>query len=304
MAPPLIVRALRLPFLTGSIMPVAVVATWASLGRQLSWPLVLLTFLGVGFLHLGGNTINDYYDAAGSDAVNRRTTPFSGGSRVIQEGGLSRGVMLAMSLASFGLALLCGLALAWLGRPWVLAVGVAGLAGAWFYSGGPVAFMSRSLGEVVLFLVFGPILTWGAGYVFTGTWDWRPFVLGLPTGWVILAVLWINQFPDSQADRSAGKINWVVRLGTAKARWVYALLMLLPYPTLALMVHLGGFTPWLYLGWLTLPLAVRAIAICWRHHAEHAALIPGQAQTIMTHLGLALCMVAGLLVRYLTAGGA
>lgn len=304
MAPPLMVRALRLPFLTGSIMPVAVVATWASVGHDLSWPLVLLTLLGVGFLHLGGNVINDYYDAAGSDPVNLRTTPFSGGSRVIQEGGLSRTAMLALALASFGLALACGVALVWLGRPWVLAVGALGFLGAWFYSADPLALMSRSLGEVVLFLVFGPLLTWGAGYVFTGSFGWRPFVLGLPTGWVILAVLWINQFPDSQADRAAGKNNLVVRLGTASARIIYILLMLLPYPTLILMVHLGGFTPWLHLGWLTLPLALKAISVCWQHHDAHTELIPAQAQTIMTHLGLGLCLVAGLLVRYLTAPAA
>lgn len=302
MPPPPLVQAMRLPFLTGSLMPVVIVATWASVDHEFSWPLVLLTLLGVGLLQVGGNTINDYYDAAGSDPLNQRTTPFSGGSRVIQEGGLSRKTMLGLSLGAFALAGVCGAALVFMGRPWVLAAGGAGLLGAWLYSGTALAFMRRSLGELVLFLVFGPVLTWGAGYVFTGQFTWQAFVLGLPTGWVILAVLWINQFPDSEADRAAGKNNLVVRMGTATARWGYLALMLAAYPTLALMAHFGGFTAWLYLGWLSLPLALKAISICWRHHDDHQALIPGQALTIMTHLTLALLMVAGLLVQYFTQG--
>lgn len=301
MSPPLLVQAVRLPFLTGSLMPIVIIAAWAALMGKMDWGYLILTLVGVGVVHLGGNVINDFFDAQGSDPVNERVTPFSGGSRVIQQGRLSTHAMFWLAMLLFAMGLAAGLWLVYLGRPWVLAVGTAGLLGAWLYSARPFSLMSRGLGEVVLFLSFGPVLTLGAGYVFSGQFTWQAFVLGLPTGWLITAVLWINQFPDYQADRQAGKDNLVVRMGTKRSRVVYAALMLAPYPTLLVMVHLAGFTPWLYLGWLTLPLALKAVTICWRNHEDHVALIPAQALTIITHLATAACLTAGFLVRYLTA---
>lgn len=293
-------QALRLPFLTGSLMPVFIVAAWAWGQGHGSWTLLGLTLLGVGVVHLGGNVINDFYDARGSDPLNRMVTPFSGGSRVIQDGSLSPGRVLILALVLFAAGLAIGLILAGMGRPWALAVGGAGLFGAWAYSSPPLSLMTRSLGEVVLFLVFGPVLTWGTGYVMMGEFNWQSFVLGLPTGWVITAVLWINQFPDYAADRAAGKRNLVVRLGTARARPVYAGLMLAPYPTLLVMVHLLGFTPWLHLGWISLPLAWRAVTAAWPHHDKHTEIVRAQALTIITHLSLACLLLAGLVISLWT----
>ena len=84
------IRAARLPFLTGSLMPVALagaLVTWQ--GAWEGFFYFFLTALGVVGLHSGGNLINDYYDSFGSDPLNRYATPFSGGSRVIQNGELS-----------------------------------------------------------------------------------------------------------------------------------------------------------------------------------------------------------------------
>jgi 1,4-dihydroxy-2-naphthoate octaprenyltransferase len=223
-------------------------------------------------------------------------TPFSGGSRVIQEGLLKPEQVWTLCWVCFGLGLLVGLVLVYLDRPWTLLVGGAGIFGAWIYSSPPFYLMSRALGEVVLFLVFGPVLTLGAGYVFTGNFGWEAFVLGLPTGWIITAVLWINQFPDSPADQTAGKRNLVVRLGNKRSRWVYAVLILAPYPTLLVMVHLLGFSPWLHLGWISLPMAWRAIRIAWWHYQGDMEIIRAQALTILTHLSMACLMLAGLVI--------
>ena len=78
-------RASRLPFLTGSLFPVAA-ATALAYVTDHTWNFLFfgLTMLGVAALHLGANLINDYYDSFGSDPLNRNFTPFSGGSRVIQ----------------------------------------------------------------------------------------------------------------------------------------------------------------------------------------------------------------------------
>lgn len=291
--PALIVEAIRLPFLTGSLLPVLVVAAWA---WPPPWSGLILCLLGVGCLHLGANLINDYYDARGSDVFNVRVTPFSGGSRVIQEGRMSAGKVRGLAMAFFAAGLVCGLILAAWGRPWVLVLGALGLAIGYFYSATHLALMLHGLGEIAIFFAFGPLVTWGSGYVFTGHFSTTALILGLPQAWLMSAVLWINQFPDYQADRKAGKRNLVVRLGTSRSRPWYALLMLLPFPSLALLVYGFGLSPWLYLGFFTLPLAVQAIYRAWRSHNQHDKLIPVQGMTITTHLALGILMVLGLLL--------
>ena len=157
-------QAFRLPFLTGSLMPVAVAGALAY-GNTGTWnPLLLgLTFLGVGALHSGANLLNDYYDSFGSDPINIHVTPFSGGSRVIQDHGLSPDAVRFMSFICLGLGCICGLALIFMGRPWVALLGTLGLLAGYLYSASPVQLMSAGMGESAIFLAFGPLLTWGQG---------------------------------------------------------------------------------------------------------------------------------------------
>ncbi len=288
-------RAMRLPFCTGSVLPVIVVgaAVWAQ--RPYPWLYLLACVVGAACLHLGANLINDYFDAKGSDPINRRATPFSGGSRVIQEGLLSARAVLAMAIGFFAAAVIIGLAVLFTGRPWVALVGGLGLVIGLLYSAAPLQLMSRGVGEIVLFFAFGPLLTWGTGYVLTGYLCWRAFVLGLPLGWIITAVLWINQFPDLEADRDAGKATLVVRLGLARSRVVYLGLMLLPYPTLIVLSLLKVVPWWTQIAWLSLPVALKAVNIAWKTPEE---VLPAQGLTIVCHTAHGLLMIVGLILGY------
>ena len=119
-------------------------------------------------LHLGANLINDYYDAFGSDPLNRNFTPFSGGSRVIQDRELAAETVKTLAYFFLALGVVCGLALIYFGRPWVAVFGFLGLLAGFCYSASPVQLMSLGLGEVLIFLAFGPLLTLGTYYVQTG----------------------------------------------------------------------------------------------------------------------------------------
>lgn len=293
---PLLAQAMRLPFLTGSLAPVLVVAAWYWGRAPMPWGLLLLTLAGVGCLQSGANLINDFYDAVGSDPLNRHATIFSGGSRVIQDGRMSRRGVGALAVAFFVAAGACGGMVAATGRPWALFVGAAGLAGGWLYSAGPLALMSLGLGEVAIFILFGPLLTWGVGYALGGEFWAMAWWLGLPQAWQITAVLWINQFPDMPADAAAAKNNLVVRLGLARSRVVYAGMMLAPFPSLAWLVHGWGLTPWLYLALGAAIPTTRAVAIAWKSYDDPAALVPAQALTIISHLSTGLLMALGLLI--------
>lgn len=290
------VRALRLPFLTGSLLPVAVAGALAYRDQGIWSPRLLgLTFLGVAALHLGANLLNDYYDSFGSDPINAHVTPFSGGSRVIQSGELSADTVRFMAFLFLALGGVCGLALIFLGRPWVAVLGTLGFLAGYIYSASPVQLMSAGLGEAAIFLAFGPLLTWGTYYVQTGSLKLVGLAVGLPLAFLITAILWINEFPDLKADAEAGKNQLVVRLGLRHARRVYAALMLAPFASIFFLLEAFRLPDLLVAALVALPLAVKAIRVAWRVPPTEPEFIPAQALTIQTHALVGLAMTLALL---------
>ncbi len=290
------VRALRLPFLTGSLMPVAVAGALAYREQGTWMPALLgLTFLGVGALHLGANLLNDYYDAFGSDPINVHVTPFSGGSRVIQNRELSAGTVRFMAFLFLSLGCICGLALIFQGRPWVVVLGLLGLLAGYLYSASPVQLMSAGLGEAAIFLAFGPLVSWGTYYVQTGSLKPVGLAVGLPLAFLITAILWINEFPDINADAAVGKRQLVVRLGLRRSRRVYAALMLAPFASIFFLLEVFHLPDLLVAALAALPLAVKAIGVAWRVPPTEPEFIPAQALTIQTHMLVGAAMTLALL---------
>ena len=289
-------RASRLPFLTGSLFPVAVATALAYLtDHTCNLRFFGLTLLGVAALHLGANLINDYYDSFGSDPLNRNFTPFSGGSRVIQDGRMSPGQVKILAYLMLGLGVGCGLGLIYLGRPWVALAGLLGLAAALFYSASPLQLMSGGLGEILIFLAFGPLLTWGAYYVQTSKLSLVGAAVSLPLAFLITAIIWINEFPDLEADLVAGKRHLVARLGLQVSRWVYAALMLAPFVSLFVLMEIFRLPDLILAALLPLPLAVRAVRLVFRTAPTDPEFVSAQALTIQTHFLTGLTLTLALL---------
>ncbi len=296
-------RAMRLPFLSGSLTPVLLSAGLAFHHGYFKGLELILVLIGVGSLHLAANLINDYFDARGSDPINQHPTPFSGGSRVIPEKILSAGTVLAMALGFFGLGVLTGLVLILRGHPYVALIGLLGLLAGVLYSADPVKFMSRGLGELTIFLAFGPLVTWGTYYVLTDQLTWTAFWLGFPLGFLITAVIWINEFPDFPADQTAGKKNLVVRMGLERSRFFYPVLMLAPFPFLFWLWGTQAISLFVLLALLSFPLAWKGVRTFWAHYATQDRIIPAQALTIQSHLALGLLMLIGVLFGHFFSRG-
>jgi 1,4-dihydroxy-2-naphthoate octaprenyltransferase len=247
--------------------------------------------------HAGINVLNDYYDALnGTDAINtERQFPFTGGSRFIQNGVLS---LRATGL--FGYTLLAtvvpaGLWLTWYSASGLIWVGLAGLFVGWAYSAPPLKLMSRGLGEIAVACGW-LIVVVGADYVQRGAFSAMPFLAGLSYALHVSNVLFINQFPDYKADAAAGKRNWVVRLGPARARWGYLLTLLAAYGWLIGCVA-GGRLPWPALLALAAALpAAGAARQLLRHAAQPGELVAAIRMTI------AAAMLHGILLAVALAG--
>ena len=288
------IKALRAPFLAGSIAPVIIGTAYAIIEGHFSISPFLVTVVGIGALHLGANMLNDYYDAGGSDPINVRLTPFSGGSRVIQNGEIAPRTILAMVIFFFALSFLTALWLAYRGRPLVFVIGFLGLLAGWSYSAPPLQFMARGWGEVVIFFAFGPLITLGTHYVMTGSLSLNAFLIGAPQGFLITGVIWINQFPDYIADKEAGKKNLVVRLGPRLSRSIYCLIMIFAFAYIPFLIGVIGISYLILITLISSPLAFKAMKIAWKEYLSHEGIIPAQALTIQTVIAQGLLLSLGL----------
>jgi 1,4-dihydroxy-2-naphthoate octaprenyltransferase len=289
-------RALRLPFLAGSIIPLITASAFVFQRASFSPLAFFMALIGVAALHLGSNLLNDYYDALGSDPINTRLTPFSGGSRVIQENEVAPNTILGLSVIFFSIGTACGIWFALSGRPYVLLIGLCGLLAGWTYSSPPLRLMSRGLGEPLIFLAFGPLITLATYYVMTDSLCYSAFLLGIPNGLLIMAVIWINEFPDYHADLEANKRNLVVRLGLSRARYLYCLIMILPFLALIFLIYAIGLPVLAIISLGAFPLAIKAIHVVWRRYLFFKDLIPAQALTIQTLVSVGLLISGALFI--------
>jgi 1,4-dihydroxy-2-naphthoate polyprenyltransferase len=291
----------RLPFVSASVLPAILGSVWSWVyGSEFYLLNALLGIFGVCFLHLGANTLNDYFDWDESDKINRFVTPFSGGSRSRLEKILTRKTFLYMSVILFVLAFAAGILLIILDRPLVLLIGTLGGLCGILYSMKPFSFQSRGLGELIIFLAFGPLITLGTGYINFGVFRPEYFLIGIPNGLVVANILWINEFPDYEADKNAGKRNLVVRMGTANARLVYIALEMLFYVFVVLLDYLKLYPVSALIILLSIPIAIKTSKLMWKNHDDPVAIIPAQAGTIKFQMITALLTILSFIIDKFT----
>jgi 1,4-dihydroxy-2-naphthoate polyprenyltransferase len=287
----------RLPFLTATLVPILLALAWAlAEGLAVDWLQFALVLAGGLALHVAANTLNDHYDwKRGTDQANNDYfLPFTGGSRSVELGLISNRGMLAVGASALAVALGLGVALALMGRVGVLGFGLAGALLGWAYTAPPLRLAGRrGLGELDSFLNFGPLMTAGAVYGFTGHLGLDAWLVGIPVGLLTLAILWVNEFPDAPSDRATGKNHLVATLGTERARWVYPVIVFGAFGSAAALAAAGITSWWILLGFLALPLAVWNSRAVIRDYASRR-LAKACAGTIGQHLVAGLAMAVGL----------
>jgi 1,4-dihydroxy-2-naphthoate polyprenyltransferase len=228
-------------------------ATALAGGAAFDWARALVTLLLALLAHAGINVLNDYCDHLnGTDVRNtQRIYPFTGGSRFIQNGVLSPRQVLFFAAALFAATIVGGLWLLSVAGVGLFWIGLAGLAIGWAYSAPPLQLNSRGVGELCVAIGFLLVVA-GADTVQRGAWAPLPWLAGAPYALLVANILYINQFPDREADRASGKLHWVARLQPATAAWGYGLILLLAAAALAGGILLD-----------TLPLAAVFTLVAW-----------------------------------------
>ena len=296
------IRALRAPFFTASLVSIVLgtAISWENTGN-LDVVLLGLTLLAGLSLHAGTNLVNDYFDhKSGCDESNLEfVSPFTGGSRVIQNHILSAKSILTFGLVCFVISSLIGLYLAIkVGWP-IFLFGVIGLFSGFFYTAPPIFLVSKGIGEILVGLNFGILMTQGAYFVQTQAFSLEALLASVPVALLIMAVLYINEFPDYTADKQTGKNHLVVRWGREKAVRGYIFLMLLSYPTVAIGVFIKSLPIWTLLAFLTFPLTFKAIKTAQIYFNQPHQLVAANANTIKVHLASGLLLSLGYIISKL-----
>jgi 1,4-dihydroxy-2-naphthoate octaprenyltransferase len=214
-------------------------ACLAAADYGLAWGWLALTVLGVFCVEVAKNASGELVDYdSGTDLAIAAAdhSPFSGGKRVMVDGLLSRSQTRALAAIFFLAAILIGLVIVGWRDSRVLSFGLLGIALAWYYHGGSLRLSYRGFGELAVALAYGPLVVCGTYFVQTGYLSAPLLHVAMALGLLVAAFLWINEFPDFQADRQAGKNNLVVRLGKDRAALGYVLIVTSGYAWLVLTV--------------------------------------------------------------------
>src|SRR5712692_7659383 len=213
-------RIMRVPFLQATLIPVTLggVIAWQVV-KVFRWDLFLLTLLGASLIQIATNMFNDYFDfKSGNDLQVKHQNPFAGGGRILTAGLISPTKHFLVSSAFLLLGCLIGLYFVFVqGLTSLFWLGLIGVISSYFYVGPPFKLAYRGIGELIVGLNFGPVMTLGAYYVQAHSFAIAPLLASIPVGLLIAAVLWINEFPDMDADNAVGKKTLVLRLGYAKS---------------------------------------------------------------------------------------
>lgn len=284
----------RAPFFTASIIPVVLGSVIAfNMTQAFNWTYFVLALIGGVLLHAGANVINDYFDhLSKNDAINEDfVRPFTGGSRMIQQGLLSPKEVLIESIICLFIGSAIGLYLSYKLGWVILVIGIFGVLSAVFYVFPQINLAGKGIGEALIGINFGVLMTFGAFYVQAGKFSWVPIIASLPAALLITAVLYINEFQDARADHAVGKDHLVVRLGKRQAVKGYILMMLLPYLIVVVGVVTDTLPPISLIALLTLPLAFKSIKIAQTNYDDSLKLVPANASTIMNHLFTGLLLI-------------
>jgi len=234
-----------LPFLLGTVLAYRIEGMF-------NFQIFILGIAGVILIMLSTYYGGEYWDHL-EDSLSARgaQNPFAGGSGVLQKGIIPRQAALTASIASLSLALVVGLVLQFVYRtgPLTLPFGVVGLFAGFFYSARPIRWVRTGFGELWIAFCYGWLPVAASSYLQTGYIPSLVHWVAIPIALTIFNVIFLNEFPDYEADRAVDKTNLLVRLEPKRGTYLYGIVSLFAWVFFYVSIRHGVpmKAVWLYL---------------------------------------------------------
>jgi 1,4-dihydroxy-2-naphthoate octaprenyltransferase len=250
---------------------------------------IFLVAIGVILTHASVNLFNEYSDFRTGIDQNTPKTPFSGGSNMLISGKTSPGSVLFAAIVTLSIAAIIGIYFS-IKSNWVLLPVI--LMGALTIVGYTNFLTKIGLGELFSGLMLGSFVVIGTFIALTGSHNssWSQLfpievvLISIPPGILTSLLLFLNQFPDLEADSKGGRNHLVIRLGRKKASVAYAIGVLLVFLIILLLPIVGISSYWIYLALLPLPIVLKTIQTTFQYYEDTQKLIPALGGNVITVL--------------------
>lgn len=293
---------IRASFLLATFIPIIFAVTWSlqyiAITKIFSW-LFLAVFVGSICCHIAANVFNDYFDwQSGADQINTNFIfSISGGSRATEFGIIGEKKLFQLAMINLLIAASCALYITLNKGPLIIILSIFGAFSIYFYTAPSIRLAAKyGLGELCIFLCFGPILIAGTIYVFTNNINWESFLIGSPLGLLITSILLINEYPDLAADAAAKKTNLAVLLGHKYLPFAVSALIISCYITMIIGIAIKVFPKIYVLSMLTLPLAIYEIMLTFKMQQNRKLIYKACITNIKLYAVFGLtCIIAGII---------
>ncbi|MFC1505508.1 prenyltransferase [Thermoproteota archaeon] len=298
-------RAFRYHFVPPSIFP-------ATLGSTISWAvdqtftsiIFFLVLFAVVINHLALNMTDDYYDYKHSvDQLQPgEKNPYTGGSGALSIKQINPQHMRTAFTVCYTITIIIGLYLTLkIGWP-ILAFGLIGIFCSLFYTMPPINFSHHGVGELAQLISFGTIIGLGSYYTQAQTITLEAFLATLPLGIMLFSMITINEIPDYQEDKQAGKLTLIARYGKKAGVKIYILSWICTYTLIIITATLQLITPIALISLASIPLVYRSIKRLKQHYDNPVDLAPANLDMIKAHSITGLGLIAAYALQGLING--
>lgn len=255
-------------------------AIWS--GEPVNFWHFVIVLTGALAAHISVNAFNEYFDfKSGLDARTQRT-PFSGGSGTLPANPQAARPALLTAIITLAIVALVGIYFLFVRGIGLLLLGLVGMVVIVIYTN--IILRSPILSLISPGLGFGILMVMGTHFALTGAYTWTAFVASLVPFFLVSNLLFLNQFPDKEADQSIGRKHYVITLGRRKAAYIYSAFLALAYLSIIIGVILGLLPPLALLGLLTVFLAVPAARSAFVYSDDIPKLVPAMGMNVLINI--------------------
>ncbi len=261
---------------------------------QINWFYFVLAVIAAASAHISVNAFNEYFDYQTEVDARTQRTPFSGGSGTLQAHPELAKSTFVLSWITLAVTALIGVYFCSIWGWWALPMGLLGLVllygyTAWMVYQPMLCLLAPGLG-------FGPLMVLSTHFALTGTITIEAFVASLVPFFLVSNLLLLNQVPDVEADRSAGRRHFPILLGRTVSGYIYIAFLVAAYLVVILGVIFGFLPRFSLLALLTGIFAVQIIRNVLANSENVPSLIPAMGQNVIVNLLTPVLLTIGLFI--------